>query len=55
MEPYRTNFPNARLLLRETEELCAKVISFPNGTAVNSADIEKIGLLILEFFNGERD
>lgn len=42
MEPYRSYFPNAGLLLPETEKLTKKVIQLPTGTSVNNLDIEKI-------------
>jgi dTDP-4-amino-4,6-dideoxygalactose transaminase len=42
MEPYRSLFPHAGLLLPETEKLVKKVISLPNGTAVDSAHIKGI-------------
>lgn len=42
MEPYRSYFPNAGLVLPETEKLVQKVLQLPNGTAVTSGDIEKI-------------
>jgi dTDP-4-amino-4,6-dideoxygalactose transaminase len=46
MEPYRSYFPNARLLLPETEKLTQKVLSLPTGTAVNAKTITKISQLI---------
>lgn len=42
MEPYRSYFPNAKLLLPETEKLTQKVMSLPNGTAVAPADVKQI-------------
>jgi dTDP-4-amino-4,6-dideoxygalactose transaminase len=42
MEPYRSYFPHARLLLPETERLTERVLSFPNGTAVAPAQIATI-------------
>jgi dTDP-4-amino-4,6-dideoxygalactose transaminase len=42
MEPYRSYFPNAGLLLPETEKLAEKVLVLPTGTAVQEADISKI-------------
>ena len=42
MEPYRSLFPYAGLLLPETERLTQKVLSLPNGTAVNQNDIHEI-------------
>jgi dTDP-4-amino-4,6-dideoxygalactose transaminase len=46
MEPYRSNFPNAGLLLPETEKLIKRVISLPNGTAVSPEDIHIICQII---------
>lgn len=46
MEPYKTNSPNAGVHLKKTESLCTKVLSLPNGTAVNSEHIELICRLI---------
>ena len=42
MEPYRSLFPHAYLLLPETERLTAKVISLPNGTAVRPEDVARV-------------
>lgn len=42
MEPYRSNYPHARLLLPETEKLGQRVLLLPNGTAVSPAEIEVI-------------
>lgn len=46
MEPYRSYFPNAGLLLSETETLTRKVMSLPTGTAVNAESIRRICNLI---------
>ena len=46
MEPYRSHFPNAELLLPETKRLTHKVISLPTGTAMNVESIEKVCRLI---------
>jgi len=46
MEPYRSHYPHAGLLLPETEKLTQKVMSLPNGTAVSEDDILKICQLI---------
>lgn len=46
MEPYRSYFPNAGLLLPETERLVQKVISLPTGTAVGDKEISTICHLI---------
>lgn len=42
MEPYRSYFPHAGLMLPETEELVLKVMSLPNGTAVTPEDVRRI-------------
>jgi dTDP-4-amino-4,6-dideoxygalactose transaminase len=46
MEPYRSLFPHAGLLLPETERLTTRVMSLPNGTSVNTSDVEQICALI---------
>jgi dTDP-4-amino-4,6-dideoxygalactose transaminase len=48
MEPYRSFFPNAGLLLPETERVAARVIVLPTGTAINGDEIQTVcGLLRL--------
>lgn len=42
MEPYRSCFPHAHLLLPHTEEVCRQVLILPTGTAVSGEDIAKI-------------
>jgi dTDP-4-amino-4,6-dideoxygalactose transaminase len=42
MEPYRSFFPNAGLLLPETEKLVEKVVVLPNGTSVSADDVKQI-------------
>lgn len=46
MEPYRSHFPHAHLLLPETERLATRVLSLPNGTAVGRSEIETICSLL---------
>jgi len=46
MEPYRSNFPNAKLTLPETENLTLKVLQLPSGTAVGEEEISYICKLI---------
>lgn len=46
MEPYRSYFPHAGLLLPETEKLTQRVMSLPTGTAVGSEEIRQIGAII---------
>lgn len=42
MEPYRSYFPNAGLLLPETERLTKKVIQLPTGMSVGGVDVARI-------------
>jgi len=46
MEPYRSYFPNAGLLLPETEKLTQKVMSLPTGTAIAGDEISTICQII---------
>ena len=46
MEPYRTRYPQASLLLPETERLANKVLCLPTGTAMGSTEIKGICQLI---------
>lgn len=46
MEPYRSYFPHAGLLLPETEKLVERVMSLPNGTSVTTEDVKKICQII---------
>jgi dTDP-4-amino-4,6-dideoxygalactose transaminase len=46
MEPYRSYFPHAKLMLPETELLVQRVVSLPTGTAVTIEDVRKIGEII---------
>jgi dTDP-4-amino-4,6-dideoxygalactose transaminase len=46
MEPYRSYFPHANLLLPETERLVHLVMSLPTGTAVGNEEIEAICRII---------
>jgi dTDP-4-amino-4,6-dideoxygalactose transaminase len=46
MEPYRSYYPNAGLLLPETERLVERVICLPTGTAVGSDEIGEICQII---------
>lgn len=46
MEPYRSYFPNAGMLLGNTEKLLSRVLTLPTGTAVSVEDISKITALI---------
>lgn len=51
MEPYRSCFPHADLLLPVTEALCRRVMVLPTGTAVSAQDIACIGKLIRDALN----
>ncbi|MBW4463962.1 MAG: DegT/DnrJ/EryC1/StrS family aminotransferase [Pegethrix bostrychoides GSE-TBD4-15B] len=42
MEPYRSYFPHAGLLLPETERLTERVLVLPTGTAIDESDIRLI-------------
>lgn len=42
MEPYRSYFPHAGLLLPETQRLTQRVMSLPTGTAVGPEEIEVV-------------
>jgi dTDP-4-amino-4,6-dideoxygalactose transaminase len=46
MEPYRSYFPHAGLLLPETERLTKRVMSLPTGTAVGPKEISAICAII---------
>ncbi|MFZ5878385.1 MAG: DegT/DnrJ/EryC1/StrS family aminotransferase [Chloroflexota bacterium] len=46
MEPYRSYFPNAGLLLPETEALAERILVLPTGTTVGGEDIELIGSIL---------
>lgn len=46
MEPYRSYFPNAGLLLPHTEALTQRVLVLPTGTQVSPADVDVICDLI---------
>ncbi len=42
MEPYRSYFPHAHLLLPATEQVCREVLVLPTGTAVGAQDIARV-------------
>ena len=53
MEPYRSFFPHAGLLLPETERVAAKVVVLPTGSAIGDAEIHGIcGIIRLGAANG---
>lgn len=53
MEPYRSLYPNADLLLPETERVAAKVIVLPTGTGVTHADIAVICRIVRAALTGK--
>jgi dTDP-4-amino-4,6-dideoxygalactose transaminase len=46
MEPYKSYFPHAGLLLPHTERLCTRVLALPTGSAISSIDIRKVCQLL---------
>ena len=46
MEPYRSYFPHAGLLLPETERVAERVLLLPTGTTVSEDDIRAIGRIL---------
>jgi len=46
MEPYRSYFPHAGLLLPETEQLTQRILILPTGAAVQETDIQTIAGII---------
>jgi dTDP-4-amino-4,6-dideoxygalactose transaminase len=46
MEPYQSYFPNAGLLLPETEKITHKVLQLPTGTTITEDEIKDICKLI---------
>lgn len=42
MEPYRSYFPNAKLMLPETEKVAGRVLLMPTGTAIGREEIRVI-------------
>lgn len=42
MEPYRSYFPHAGLLLPHTEALTSRVVSLPTGASIRASDVAKI-------------
>ncbi len=52
MEPYRSLYPNANLLLTETERIAAKVIVLPTGMCVNHNEIAGICQIIRNGLTG---
>jgi dTDP-4-amino-4,6-dideoxygalactose transaminase len=46
MEPYRSYFPHAGLLLPQTEKLVQRVMTLPNGTSIDAQEISRICQII---------
>jgi len=46
MEPYRSYFPHASLVLPRTENLCRRVAVLPSGTSIDVQTIARIGEII---------
>jgi len=46
MEPYRSHFPHAGLLLPQTERLAGRVLLLPTGTGVGADEIDTLGTVI---------
>ncbi len=46
MEPYRSLFPHAGLLLPETERVASRIIVLPTGTAISTGEISEVCQLI---------
>jgi dTDP-4-amino-4,6-dideoxygalactose transaminase len=54
MEPYRSHYPQAGLLLAETERVAARVIVLPTGTAVSPDDIALVCSIIRRALGASR-
>jgi dTDP-4-amino-4,6-dideoxygalactose transaminase len=54
MQPYRSLFPHAGLLLPHTERVADRVVVLPTGTTVSPEDIAVIGQLLAEAMQGQR-
>ncbi len=50
MEPYRSYFPNASLLLSETERLAGRIFTLPTGTGVSPEDVTVICSILQKAF-----
>lgn len=55
MEPYRSYFPNAGLLLPNSEALAGRVMALPTGTAIGEAGIRAICNLMAFFREHRKD
>lgn len=55
MEPYRSHFPHAKLLLPHTERLVHRIFSLPTGTAVDKETIQRVCALLRFIIENGRD
>jgi dTDP-4-amino-4,6-dideoxygalactose transaminase len=55
MEPYRSDFPDAGLVLPETEALSNRILLLPNGTAVSSDQITTVTGIVRLVMNNARE
>jgi len=46
MEPYKSYFPNAGVMLPETEKLCGRVLILPTGQSISPGDVSAVCNLI---------
>src|ERR1017187_8598264 len=46
MEPYRSYYPNAHLLLPETERIAARILVLPTGTAMSVQEVQAVCQII---------
>ncbi len=46
MEPYRSFYPQAGLLLPQTEEVCDKILQLPTGTGISKEEVQGITEII---------
>ncbi len=46
MQPYRSFFPHAGLLLPNTIALCKRVLLLPTGSAVDEKDVEQVAQIL---------
>ena len=55
MEPYKSFFPNAHLLLPHTEKLAAQIMVLPTGQTISVGDVEKICAIIRTALGSARE
>ncbi len=55
MEPYRSYYPHAGLMLPETEKLTQRVMSLPTGTAVSAEDVAIVCSIVQGAIHALRD